>query len=100
LAAAWALPGCSKFSDLACGMGHLQAHCLLPRESASFVVKGLYQGAMILTHEDGYWRFSARSARSGDVVHRHECATLPEGRQYPPSVAISRPLAFVAASPR
>jgi hypothetical protein len=25
---------------------------------------------LILTHEDGFWRFSARSVRSGDVVHR------------------------------
>jgi hypothetical protein len=60
----------------------------------------LYHIPMILTHEDGFWRFSARSARRGDVVHRPERATPSEGRQKPPPVAISRPLDFVAASPR
>jgi hypothetical protein len=39
---------------------------------------------VILTYEDGFWRFSARSVRRGDVVHRSEGATLSEGRQKPP----------------
>src|SRR3546814_18108301 len=43
-----------------------------------------YQGAVILTHEDGFWRFSARRLRRGDVVHRHEQATLAESRQKSP----------------
>jgi hypothetical protein len=55
---------------------------------------------MILTHEDGFWRFSARRVRSGDVVHHHEGATLSDDRQKPPSVAISRLLDFVTALPR
>ena len=40
---------------------------------------------MTLTYEDGFWRFSARSVRGGDVVHRPEDATLSEGRQKPPA---------------
>ena len=44
----------------------------------------LYQAAVILTHEDGFWRFSARSLRSGDVVHRNEEETISEGRQKSP----------------
>ena len=40
---------------------------------------------MILTHEDGFWWFSARSVRSGDVVHRHEDATPSEGHHKPPA---------------
>jgi len=39
---------------------------------------------MILTYEDGFWWFSARSVRSGDVVHRYEDATTSEGHQKPP----------------
>ena len=35
----------------------------------------LYQPAVILTYEDGFWWLSARSVRSGDVVHRNEDAT-------------------------
>jgi len=62
--------------------------------------RGLYQDSLILTHEDGFWRLSARSVRSGDVVHHYEGATLSEGRQKPPPVANSRPLDCVAASPR
>src|SRR3546814_10666297 len=34
--------------------------------------------------EDGFWRFSARRLRRGDVVHRHEQATLSESRQKSP----------------
>jgi len=30
---------------------------------------------VVLTYEDGFWRFSARSVRRGDVVHRSEDAT-------------------------
>jgi hypothetical protein len=40
---------------------------------------------MILTYEDGFWWFSARSDRSGDVVHRRKGATKSEGRQKPSS---------------
>jgi hypothetical protein len=39
---------------------------------------------VILTHEDGFWWFSVRSARSYDVVHRTEGVTLSEGHQKPP----------------
>ena len=45
----------------------------------------LYQGALILTYEDDIWRFSAKSAQSGDVVHRYEGATLSEGHQTSPA---------------
>ena len=50
-----------------------------------------YQPAVILTYEDGFWRFSAQSftrggsVRSDDVVHRYEGATMSEGRQKPPA---------------
>ena len=50
-----------------------------------------YQPAVILTYEDGFWRFSAQSFRRGgsvrsdDVVHRYEGATMSEGRQKPPA---------------
>jgi len=39
---------------------------------------------VILTDEDDFWRFSARRLRRGDVVHRHEQATLSESRQKSP----------------
>ncbi|MBX9885607.1 MAG: hypothetical protein K2X68_11615 [Novosphingobium sp.] len=39
---------------------------------------------MILTYEDDFWQFSARSARRGDVVHRCEGATLSESCQKSP----------------
>ena len=39
---------------------------------------------MILTYEDGFWRFSARMARRGDAGHRLEGATQSEGRQKTP----------------
>ena len=47
--------------------------------------RGSYQAAVILTHEDGFWRFSARRVRSSDVVHRGEGATQSEGRRKPPA---------------
>jgi hypothetical protein len=31
-----------------------------------------------MTHRDGFPRFSARSARCGDAVHRKACVTLSE----------------------
>ena len=52
----------------------------------------LYQPAVILTYEDGLWWFSARSARSRDVVHRDEGATQSEGHHKPPA-GLSFPLA-------
>jgi hypothetical protein len=39
---------------------------------------------MILTYEDGFWWFSARSVRSADVVHRNKGVTQSEGHQSPP----------------
>jgi hypothetical protein len=40
----------------------------------------LYQGAMILTHEDCQSRSLARSIRKDDVVHRLEAATTSSER--------------------
>jgi hypothetical protein len=37
-----------------------------------------------MTHRDGLCRFSARSVRRGDAVHRKPCATLPESLDNPP----------------
>ncbi len=38
-----------------------------------------------MTHRDGLPRFSARSVRCGDAVHREACATLSESLGKPPS---------------
>ncbi len=37
-----------------------------------------------MTHRDGFPRFSARSVRCGDAVHREACATLSESLGRPP----------------
>ncbi len=37
-----------------------------------------YQGALIMTHRDGFPRFSARSAWRGDAGHRKPCGTPSE----------------------
>ena len=43
--------------------------------------------------------FSARSVGSGDVVHRHENATLSEGRQKPPA-GLPNPARWTSSRPR
>jgi hypothetical protein len=44
----------------------------------------LYQGAPIMTHRDGFPRFSARSAWRGDAGHRKARATPSESLGKPP----------------
>src|SRR3546814_1713505 len=51
-----------------------------------------YQGSVILTDEDGFWRFSARRLRRDDVGHRPKQAALYASRQTPSSsVKITAP---------
>ena len=53
---------------------------------------GLYQGAMIETHRDGFPRFSALSVRRGDAGHRKACATTSESLGKPPFRSSMRPV--------
>ena len=41
----------------------------------------LYQRSLVMTHRDGFPRFSARSAWRGDAGHREPCGTPPESPQ-------------------
>ncbi len=43
-----------------------------------FNVLALYQRSLLLTHRNGFPRFSARSAWRGGAGHREPCGTLPE----------------------
>ena len=43
-----------------------------------------YQGPLIMTHRDGFPRFSARSAWRGDAGHRKPCGTPSESPGKPP----------------
>ncbi len=52
------------------------------------VVKVLYQGALIMTHRDGFPRLSARSAWRGDAGHRKPCAP---SQSYGPSESLGKP---------
>ncbi len=45
-----------------------------------------------MTHRDGFPRFSARSVRCGDAVHREACATLSESLGKPPFGSRMRPV--------
>ena len=44
------------------------------------------------THRDGFPRFSARSVRRGDAVHRETCATTSESLGKPPLRSRRRPV--------
>src|SRR3546814_13046404 len=44
-----------------------------------------YQGSVILTDEDGFWRFSARRLRWDDVGDRTKQARQSQSRQKPPA---------------
>jgi len=44
----------------------------------------IYQAALISTHQDGFPRFLARSARRGDAGHREAGATQPKSLGKPP----------------
>ncbi len=48
----------------------------------------LYQGALIMTHRDGFPRFSARSAWCGDAGHRKPCAPF---QSHGPSESLGKP---------
>ena len=45
-----------------------------------------------MTHRDGFPRFSARSVRRGDAVHREACATPSESLGKPPFRSRMRPV--------
>ena len=45
---------------------------------ATRAIRFLYQGALLMTHRDGFPRLSARSAWRGDARHRKPCGTPSE----------------------
>ncbi len=59
--------------------------------------RALYQGALIMTHRDGFPRLSARSAWRSDAGHRQPCAP---SQSYGPSESLGKPPPVARASRR